>query len=146
MKKGLLIFSVILILIISVIIDWMTYFRLVFDQKITMLCDEMDNHIIADIKEHFNIDYDFNKVTFYVGIPDGYYLILYDTNNETHNFFEDAHEGSQIFHYFNGREPDLSKYMFLLIGECIFEIAIISFLIFKIIKYDKIKKKDISLL
>lgn len=142
MKKAILIFLVIIILIISVIIDWLTFFCSIFDERITISDNEIDSYIVEEIKEHFNIDYDFNKITFYIGIPDGYYLILYDTNNETHNLFEDMHEGSEIYHYFNGRKADLSKYTVILIVEIIFEIALIAFIISKIIKCNKIKKKN----
>ena len=64
-------------------------------------------------------------MTFYSGIPDGYYLKIYDMQNVCHHEFEDHHEGSKICAYFKNVRADVPVHLYFLIIEIIVEIIII---------------------
>ena len=98
-KKCVIVF----IIIISIIINLYTGFLVFLDYLAEYRTIEISNqssYISKEIKEHFDIDYDIKKVKFYPGFPDGYYLDIYDLQNECHHEFEDKHEKSEIYDYF----------------------------------------------
>ena len=93
-----------------------------------------DGEIFIDTKEiNHNLE-DFEKVKFYPGFPDGYYLDIYDLQNECHHEFEDKHEKSEIYDYFKNIKADTPKHLKYLIIEIMIELSIIGIL-------EKIKKR-----
>lgn len=126
-KKMLIIF----IIIISIMIDIYTSFLIFLDclkGNKTIEIINQDSYISKEIKKHFNINYDIKKVTFYPGIPDGYYLDIYDSQNECHHKFEDNHEDSQIYDYFRIIKEDKPTHLKYLIFEILIELTIIGIL------------------
>jgi len=125
MKKTIFL---IFIIIIFILIDLFTGFLVFIDylkELKTIKIDSQGEVIAQQIKEHFNIDYNITKVTFQSGIPDGYYLDIYDENNQIQSVFEDNHEDSEIYHYFDDVKPDIPEHFKYLILELIIEIYII---------------------
>ena len=96
-----------------------------FANRKTIKIMDQEAYIVKDIKEHFNIDYDINKVSFVAGFPDGYYLDLYDYYGNVKKVFEDRHEDSDIFRYFQYVETDKSKYENYLHIEISIEILVL---------------------
>lgn len=132
-KKCVIVF----IIIISIIINLYTGFLVFLDYLAEYRTIEISNqssYISKEIKEHFDIDYDIKKVKFYPGFPDGYYLDIYDLQNECHHEFEDKHEKSEIYDYFKNIKADTPKNLKYLIIEIMIELSIIGIL-------EKIKKR-----
>ena len=99
--------KIVFIIIISIIINLYTGFLVFLDYLAEYRTIEISNqssYISKEIKEHFDIDYDIKKVKFYPGFPDGYYLDIYDLQNECHHEFEDKHEKSEIYDYFKNND------------------------------------------
>ena len=65
----------------------------------------MDNYICNCYIYNNRFIYSFfnfiKKVKFYSGFPDGYYLDIYDLQNECHHKFEDNHKDSEIIDFRN---------------------------------------------
>lgn len=135
MKKVVLV----IVIIISIIINLHTGFNLFVDNfvgKKTILIDNQEEYIVKEIKEHFNIDYEITKVTFWAGFPDGYLMDIYNGDSYK-NVFEDNHETSEIYNYFQNIEKDKSKYENYLIIEMIIELVVITGIIIFIPKRRK---------
>lgn len=135
MKKVILI----IVIIISIIINLYTGFNLFVDNfigKKTIFIDNQEEYIVKEIKEHFNIDYEITKVIFWAGFPDGYLMDIYNGDSYK-NVFEDNHETSEIYNYFQGVEKDRSKYEKYLIIQLIIELVFITGIIFFIPKRRK---------
>lgn len=131
MKKRVLL---ILIIIFFIIIDFLTGFFVFIDilkELKTIKVESQGEGIVQEIKEHFNIDYNITKVIFQSGIPDGYYLEIYDENNNVKEVFEDNHEDSEIYDYFRNEKADIPKHLKYLVIEIIIEFIIIRELIKK---------------
>lgn len=125
MKKIVLL---ILIIIFFIIIDFFTGFLVFIDYLKELKTIKIENQgdiIVQEIKEHFNIDYNITRVTFQSGIPDGYYLKIYDEGNNVKEVFEDNHEDSEIYDYFRNEKADIPKHLIYLVIELIIEFIII---------------------
>lgn len=131
MKKTIFL---ILTIIIFITIDLFTGILVFIDylKELKTIKIESQGEVIAqEIKEHFDIEYDITKVIFQSGIPDGYYLDIYDENNNVKEVFEDNHEDSEIYDYFNDVKADIPEHLKYLIIELIIEFVIIRALIKK---------------
>ena len=121
-------------ILVFILLDLFTGFLVFLDilkELKTIKVEWQGELIIQEIKEHFNIDYNITKVTFQSGIPDGYYLMIYDENNNMKKVFEDEHEGSEIYHYFDDVKADIPEHLKYLIIELIVEFIIIKALLKK---------------
>ena len=125
MKEKILLIALILIfLIINLYTGFLTFLDYIAEYK-TIKFENQDDYIIKEIKEHFDINYDIKKVTFWGGIPDGYYLKIYNNLNQVQTVFEDNHEDSEIYDYFKNVKADIPIHLFYLIIEIIIEIIIV---------------------
>ena len=125
MKKTFLLIIAIMIFIIIDIFTGILVFIDYLKELKTIKIESQGEVIAQEIKEHFNIDYNITKVTFQSGIPDGYYLDIYDENNNVKEVFEDNHEDSEIYNYFKDVKADIPKHLKYLIIELIIEFIII---------------------
>lgn len=132
-EKILLIVLILIFLTINLYTGFLTFLDYIAEYK-TIKIENQNDYITKEIKEHFNIDYDIKKVTFWGGIPDGYYLKIYNNMNQVQTVFEDNHEDSEIYDYFRDIKADIPSHLFYLIIEIIIEIIIIY----------KIKKKAVT--
>lgn len=106
----------------------------------TIKISNQEIHIVQEIKEHFKINYNIEKITFYSEIPDGYYLKIYNKENQIEDVFEDNHEDSAIYEYFKNVKADIPQHLKYLITAIFIEITIIV-----IIEYKKIKNRTDNL-
>lgn len=117
-----------LIILIFLVINLYTAFLTFIDylaERKTIIINNQNDYIVQEIKEHFNINYDIKKVTFWTGIPDGYYLNIYNNIYQVERVFEDNREDSKICDYFRNERADMPKHLPLLIFEIIIEVIII---------------------
>ena len=91
----------------------------------TIKTENQEAYIVKEIKEHFKIDYNINKVRFLAGIPDGYYLDIYNAENQVERVFEDNHENSEIYDYFRNVKADMPQHLIYLIIEILLELLVI---------------------
>ena len=131
MKKRVLLLVIILVFILLDLFTGFLVFIDILKELKTIKVESQGEIIVQEIKEHFNIDYNIKKITFQSGIPDGYYLMIYDENNNVEEVFEDEHEGSEIYHYFDNVKADIPEHMKYLLIELIIEFMIIRALIKK---------------
>lgn len=131
MKKRVLLLVIILVFILLDLFTGFLVFIDILKELKTIKVESQGEIIVQEIKEHFNIDYNIKKITFQSGIPDGYYLMIYDENNNMKEVFEDQHEGSEIYHYFDNVKADVPEHLKYLIIELIMEFMIIKALIKK---------------
>ena len=129
-KKCLITVLIIIFLGINLYTAFLTFLDYLAEYK-TIVISNQESYISKEIKEHFNIDYDITRVTFYTGIPDGYYLIVYDNENISKEYFEDNHEDSNIYDYFKNVKADIPQHLKYLVIEIIIECIIIYFLVKK---------------
>lgn len=129
-KRVLLVFIILVFILLDLFTGFLVFIDILKELK-TIKIESQGEIIVQEIKEHFNIDYNITKVTFQSGIPDGYYLMIYDENNNMKKVFEDEHEGSEIYHYFDDVKADIPEHLKYLIIELIFEFVIIRVLIKK---------------
>ncbi len=132
-EKIILIILILIFLTINLYTGFLTFLDYIAEYK-TIKIENQNDYIAKEIKEHFNIKYDIKKVTFWGGIPDGYYLKIYNNMNQVQTVFEDNHEDSEIYDYFRDIKADIPSHLFYLIIEIIIEIIIIY----------KIKKKAVT--
>ena len=132
-EKVILIILILIFLTINLYTGFLTFLDYIAEYK-TIKIENQNDYIAKEIKEHFNINYDIKKVTFWGGIPDGYYLKIYNNMNRVQTVFEDNHEDSEIYDYFRDIKADIPSHLFYLIIEIIIEIIIIY----------KIKKKAVT--
>ena len=111
-KKIILTILILIFLIINLYTSFLTFLDYIAEYK-TIRIENQNEYIAKEIKEHFDINYDIKKVTFWGGIPDGYYLKIYN------------HEDSEIFDYFRNIKADIPIHLFYLIIEIIIEIIIV---------------------
>lgn len=126
---------VILLILIFLVINLCTAFLTFLDylaERKTITISNQNDYIVQEIKEHFNIDYNIRKITFWGGIPDGYYLNIYNSMYQVEKVFEDNHEDSEIYDYFRNEKADIPKHLIYLLIEIFVEIIIIN----------KIRKKN----
>lgn len=126
-KKWIIIFVIVIFIIIDLYTVFLTFLDYLAEYK-TIKISNQNSYISKEIKEHFDIDYDIKKVKFYSGFPDGYYLDIYDLQNECHHKFEDNHEDSEIYDYFKNIKADLPMHLKYLIIEIMIELIIIGIL------------------
>lgn len=126
-KKWIIIFVIVIFIIIDLYTVFLTFLDYLAEYK-TIKISNQNSYISKEIKEHFDIDYDIKKVKFYSGIPDGYYLDIYDLQNECHHEFEDNHENSEIYDYFKNIKADTPIHLKYLIIEIMIELIIIGIL------------------
>lgn len=138
MKKKIIyiILIIIFIIIVDLWIGFLTFLDYLAGYR-TIKISNQETYIVQEIKEHFKINYDIEKVVFYPGIPDGYYLDIYNKDNQIKSEFEDNHEDSEIYDYFKNVREDTPKHLKYLITIIIIELAIIL-----IIVYKKINKRN----
>lgn len=125
MKKKIL---YLILIIIFVLVDFYTAFLAFIDylaEYKTIKTDNQNSYIVKEIKEHFKIDYNIKKVRFFAGIPDGYYLYIYNEKNEVKRVFEDNHEDSEIYDYFRNVKADIPQHLIYLIIEILVELLVI---------------------
>ena len=125
MKKKIL---YVILIIIFVLVDLYTAFLAFIDylaEYKTINTDNQEAYIVKEIKEHFKIDYNINKVRFLAGIPDGYYLDIYNEENQEERVFEDNHEDSEIYNYFRNVKADMPQHLIYLIIEILLELLLI---------------------
>ena len=115
---------ILIFLTINLYTGFLTFLDYIAEYK-TIKIENQNDYITKEIKEHFNINYDIKKVTFWGGIPDGYYLKVYNNMNQVQTVFEDNHEDSEIYDYFRDIKADIPSHLFYLIIEIIIEIIII---------------------
>lgn len=123
-KKIILAILILIFLVIDLYTSFLTFLDYIAEYK-TIRIENQNEYIVKEIKEHFNINYDIKKITFWSGIPDGYYLKIYNKNNQIQEKFEDNHEDSEIFDYFRNIKADIPLHLFYLVIEIIIEIIII---------------------
>lgn len=126
-KKWIIIFVIVIFIIIDLYTVFLTFLDYLTEYK-TIKISNQNSYISKEIKEHFDIDYDIKKVKFYSGFPDGYYLDIYDLQNECHHKFEDNHEDSEIYDYFKNIKADIPMHLKYLIIEIMIELIIIGIL------------------
>ncbi len=126
-KKWIIIFVIVIFIIIDLYTVFLTFLDYLAEYK-TIKISNQNSYISKEIKEHFDIDYDIKKVKFYSGFPDGYYLDIYDLQNECHHKFEDNHEDSEIYDYFKNIKADIPMHLKYLIIEIMIELIIIGIL------------------
>lgn len=129
MKKRLLLVFIILVFILLDLFTGFLVFIDILKELKTIKIESQGEIIVQEIKEHFNIDYNITKVTFQSGIPDGYYLMIYDENNNVKKVFEDNHGDSEIYDYFRNEKADIPEHLKYLIIELVIEFIIIRALI-----------------
>ena len=127
-KRVLLVFIVLVFILLDLFTGFLVFIDILKDLR-TIKVESQGEVIIQEIKEHFNIDYNITKVTFQSGIPDGYYLMIYDENNNVKKVFEDNHGDSEIYDYFRNEKADIPKHLKYLIIELVIEFIIIKALI-----------------
>ena len=130
-SKACIILMILIFLIINLYTAFLTFIDFLVERK-TILINNQNNSIVQEIKEHFNIGYDIRKVIFWAGIPDGYYLNIYNDMYQVERVFEDNHEDSEIYDYFRDERADIPRHLLYLIIEIFIEIIIIN----------KIRKKN----
>ena len=123
-KKIILAILILIFLAIDLYTSFLTFLDYIAEYK-TIRIENQNEYIVKEIKEHFNINYDIKKITFWAGIPDGYYLKIYNKNNQIQEKFEDNHEDSEIFDYFRNIKADIPLHLLYLVIEIIIEIIII---------------------
>ena len=126
-KKWIITFVIVIFIIIDLYTVFLTFLDYLAEYK-TIKISNQNSYISKEIKEHFDIDYDIKKVKFYSGFPDGYYLDIYDLQNECHHKFEDNHEDSEIYDYFKNIKADIPMHLKYLIIEIMIELIIIGIL------------------
>lgn len=124
MKKSFFVLTIIIFIVIDLFTGFLVFIDYLKELK-TIKIESQGELIAQEIKEHFNIDYNITKVTFQSGIPDGYYLDIYDENNNVKEVFEDNHEDSEIYDYFDDVKADMPEHLKYLIIELIIEFVII---------------------
>lgn len=124
-EKIFLIVLILIFLIINLYTGFLIFLDYLAEYK-TIKIENQDDYIVKEIKEHFDINYNIKKVTFWSGIPDGYYLKIYDKTNQVKKVFEDNHEDSEIYDYFRDVKADIPVHLLYLIIEIIIEIIIFS--------------------
>ena len=129
-KRVLLVFIILIFILLDLFTGFLVFLDFLKDLR-TIKVESQGEIIVQEIKEHFNIDYNIKKITFQSGIPDGYYLMIYDENNNVEEVFEDNHEDSEIYHYFDDVKADIPEHLKYLIIELIIEFIIIRALIKK---------------
>lgn len=130
-SKIFIIFMTLIFLVINLYTAFLTLIDYLAEYK-TIIINSQNDFIVQEIKEHFNIGYNIRKVTFWTGIPDGYYLNIYNDMYQVERVFEDNHEDSEICDYFRNERADIPKHLYYLIIEIFVEIIIIN----------KIRKKN----
>lgn len=137
MKK----FLFVIMLIFFIVIDAYTALLVLGDMIIpttTMEITNQNEYIVEIVKEHFDLDYEIQKIVFSPGFPDGYGLDIYDYDGMKHSESEDNHEDSEIFEYFQKMKIDTPKYLKVLILEILLEIIVIVV----VIRKNKIKQRN----
>lgn len=129
-KRALLVVSILIFILLDFFTGFLVFIDILKELK-TIKVESQGEIIVQEIKEHFNIDYNIKKITFQSGIPDGYYLMIYDENNNVERVFEDEHEGSKIYHYFDNVKADSPEHLKYLIIELVIEFIIIKAIIKK---------------
>lgn len=140
LKKIIYIISIIIFIILDLYLSFLTFLDYLAEYKtIKNICQT--DYIIQEIKEQFKINYDIKEITFYSGIPDGYYLEIYNMENKAETVFDDNHEDSKIFDYFNNNvKADIPKHLKHLVLTIILEIIIV---IMVKRKNNKLEKTDV---
>ena len=131
MKKMIVL---IIIIIVFILLNLFTGFLAFIDylkEEKTIKIQNQEDYIVKEIKDHFKIDYDITKVIFQSGLPDGYYLDIYDEKNEVKEVFEDNHEDSEIYDYFKDQKSGIPQHLIYLIIELVIEFVIVKSLIKK---------------
>lgn len=136
MKKFLYVIMIILFVVIDLYTAFLAFLDYLAEYK-TIKTNNQESYIVKEIKEHFKIDYDIKKVRFLAGIPDGYYLDIYNEENQVQRVFADNHEESDIFYYFRNVKADIPQHLIYLVIEIILEGIVIV-----IIQISKKKKKQ----
>ena len=123
-SKLFMILLIFIFLIINLYTAFLTFLDFLAERK-TIIIHNQNDYIVQEIKEHFDINYDIRKITFWTGIPDGYYLNIYNNIYQVERVFDDNHEDSKICDYFRNEKPDIPKHLPYLITEIFIEIIII---------------------
>ena len=124
MKKIMYIILITIFILLDLWISFLTFVDYLAGYKIIKISNQ-ETYIVQEIKEHFKINYDIEKVIFYSGIPDGYYLDIYNKDNQIEGVFEDNHEESEIYDYFKDVKADIPKHLKYLITAIFIEIIIL---------------------
>ena len=128
MKKTIsLIFIMIVFIFIDIAISFMVFLDYVAERK-TINIESQGEMIVKEIKEHFGIDYNITKVTFQSGMPDGYYLDIYNDKNQVQEVFENDHVESVIYDYFDNVRVDVPQHLIYLIILIIAQFIIVKLL------------------
>lgn len=129
MKKTIfLIIIIIAFILIDIATGFMAFLDYIAERK-TITIESQGEMIVQKIKEHFDIDYNITKVTFQSGIPDGYFLEIYNEKNQVQGVFENDHTESEIYDYFNDVKADVPQHLMYLIVLFIVQFIIVKFLI-----------------
>ena len=123
-SKLFMILLIFIFLIINLYTAFLTFLDFLAERK-TIIVHSQNDYIVQEIKEHFDINYDIRKITFWTGIPDGYYLNIYNNIYQVERVFDDNHEDSKICDYFRNKKTDIPKHLPYLIIEIFIEIIII---------------------
>lgn len=123
-SKLFMILLIFIFLIINLYTAFLTFLDFLAERK-TIIIHNQNDYIVQEIKEHFDINYDIRKITFWTGIPDGYYLNIYNNIYQVERVFDDNHEDSKICDYFRNKKTDIPKHLPYLIIEIFIEIIII---------------------
>ena len=123
-KKSLYVILITLFILVDLYIAFLAFIDYLAGYK-TIEIDNQESYIVKEIKEHFKIEYDIKKVRFLAGIPDGYYLDIYNKENQVQRVFEDNHEESNIYDYFRNVKEDVPQHLIYLTVAIIFELIVI---------------------
>lgn len=123
--------KVIFVIMISlfIIIDGWTLLLILGDMLIpttTIEVKSQNEDIVRKVKEHFNINKDIKRIEYNRGFPDGYRLLIYDSDGDEHHVFEDRFEDSEIDDYFRKLNKDNPKHLNILLLEILIELIVIT--------------------
>ena len=129
--KELKFMLIIVFLIVDIFLIFII-FSIFMNGNRTIKVTDQNFYIVQKIKEEFNIDYDIKEITFRTSFPDGYWLDIFDNNNQAKTVFDNDHGDSLIYDYFMNIKRDVSMYVgFFII------LILIEALIFNKIKDEK---------
>ena len=121
--KELKFMLVIVFLIVDIFLMYII-FSLFMTGNRTIKVTDQSSYIVQIIKEYFNIDYDIKEITFRTSFPDGYWLDIFDNNNQAKTVFDNDHDDSLIYDYFMNIKRDVSMYVVFYIILILIEVFI----------------------
>lgn len=120
LKKIVFIFIIVLSVIFDFYIGFLAFGDYLFSGK-TIKVKSQNEEIVKEIKEHFKIDYNISKITYYQTFPDGYKIDIYDDKDEKQEIMEDDYKYTKIEDYFYKVKRDISNTVYILVLSILVE-------------------------